>query len=451
MKEEGVGVRPRRATPVLEAALWIAAYLLVVTAPLFLLLVGPRPPGRGFWWDFAMALGFAGLAMMGVQFLLTARFKRATAPFGIDIIYYFHRYLAVVGVGILLAHYGILRVDNPTALGAADPRVAPPYMSAGRVALLLFALLVVTSLTRRALRLEYEAWRLSHALLATLAVLLALWHVVGSGRYLATPWKQALWLGYGLFWVGLLVHVRLLRPWRIARTPYRVAEVRPERGRVWTLVLEPVEHAGFRFEPGQFAWLTLRHSPYALREHPFSIASSAEHVGRVELSIKELGDFTRTIKDVRPGELAYLDAPYGAFTIDRYPHAPGYVFISGGIGVAPVMSMLRTLADRGDRRPLSLFYGNRVWERVAFREELELLARRLDLKVVHVLREPSQDVACEAGFVTRDVLERHLPRDRAELECFVCGPTPMTRSVERSLAELGVPAARVHSEIFDWV
>jgi predicted ferric reductase len=437
--------------PALSATLWIAAYLAAVTAPLFLLLVGPAPAGAGFWWDFSMALGFAGLAMMGVQFLLTARFKRATAPFGIDIIYYFHRYLAIVALAILIAHYLILRIDNPSALGAADPRAAPPHMTAGRAALALFALIVVSSLARRALRLEYEWWRIMHALFATVAMALALWHVIGSGRYLATGWKQALWLGYGIFWLGLIVHVRVLKPWRIARTPWRVAEVRPERGRVWTLVLEPEPPGGLRFEPGQFAWLTLRASPFALKEHPFSIASSAAHPERIELSIKELGDFTRTVKEIQPGETAYLDAPYGAFSIARHPDARGYAFVAGGIGAAPIMSMLRTLADRGERRPLYFFYGNRVWDRVAFREELDALAQRLDLKVVHVLREPPPGSKYEAGFVTEDVLKRHLPAERADFEYFLCGPTPMTRSVERSLARLGVPSSRVHSEIFDWV
>lgn len=439
--------------PVRSAALWILAYLAVVTAPLFLLLVGPTPPGGGFWWDFAMALGFAGLAMMGVQFLLTARFKRATAPFGIDIIYYFHRYLAVFALGFLIAHYLILLVDNPAVLGFSDPRSAPPHMTAGRMALALFALIVVSSLARQALRMNYDWWRLTHALFATVAVALALWHVVGSGRYLEAGWKQALWLAYGIFWIGLIAYVRVLRPWRIGRAPYRVTGVRPERGRVSTLVLEPLNHGGFRFEPGQFAWLTLRSSPYALREHPFSIASSARYPGRIELSIKELGDFTRTIGEVSAGEIAFLDAPYGAFSIDRQPDARGYIFIAGGIGAAPVMSMLRTLADREDARRLVFFYGNRVWERVAFREELDALSRRLNLRLVHVLREapPESEGMFEAGFVTQEVLERHLPAERRDFDYYVCGPTAMTRSVERSLAALGVPAGRVQSEIFDWV
>jgi predicted ferric reductase len=437
--------------PATSAALWIAAYLAAVTAPLFVLLIGPTPPGGGFAWDFAMALGFAGLAMMGVQFFLTARFKRATAPFGIDLIYYFHRYLAVVALAALLTHYLVLRLDNPALLGPADPRAAPAHMSAGRVALALFVVLVASSLARRALRFDYDWWRITHALFATVAVGLALWHIVGSGRYLAAPWKQALWLAYGAFWIALVVEVRLARPWRLARKPYRIAALRPERGRVWTLVLEPRGHAGFAFQPGQFAWLTARASPYALREHPFSIASSAARKDALEMSIKALGDFTATVKDLRSGETVFVDGPYGAFSIDRHADAPGYVFIAGGIGAAPVLGMLRTLADRSDRRPHLFLYGNRVWERVAFREELERLATVLNLRTVHALREAPVPPGCETGFVTREVLERHLPAQRDRLEYFVCGPTPMTRSVEASLGALRVPAARVHSEIFDWV
>jgi predicted ferric reductase len=227
--------------------------------------------------------------------------------------------------------------------------------------------------------------------------------------------------------------------------------VRPDRGRVFTLVLEPVSGRLLHFRPGQFGWLTLRASPFALKEHPFSIASSAERGGRVELSIKELGDFTRTIRHVRTGETAYFDAPYGAFSCDLLPEASGYVFIAGGIGIAPMLSQLRTLADRGDRRPHLLFYGSRSWERVALREEVEALRSRLDLKVVHVLHEPEDGWRGEHGMVTQEVLARHLPRPHDGYEFLMCGPTPMTRSIERSLAALGVPAARVHSEIFDWV
>jgi len=433
-----------------SSLLWLAVYVLVVAAPLLALLARPAR-GSGFAWDFAMAIGYAALAMLGVQFVLTARFRPATAPFGIDIVYYFHRYLAVAALALAIGHYVLLRTAYPEALGSADPRQAPGYMTAGRMSLALFVLVVASSLLRRQLRIEYDAWRVAHAVLATAALALAFWHVLAAGRYLDTAWKQALWAGYGALWLLLIAYVRLLRPWRLARRPWRVAEVRPERGRTWTLLLEPPAGVRLKFAPGQFAWVSLRASPFAMREHPFSIASSAARSDRIELAIKELGDFTATIKDVRAGERAYVDAPYGTFGIDEHPDAEGYAFVAGGVGIAPILSMLRTLADRGDRRPLVLFYGNRVWERIAFREALDTLAQRLDLKVVHVLLEPPADWSGERGFVTEDILMRHLPVTRHRFDYFLCGPTPMTQAVEQALAALGVPAAQVHAEIFDWV
>ncbi|MBL8340265.1 MAG: ferric reductase-like transmembrane domain-containing protein [Rubrivivax sp.] len=432
---------------------WLALYLLLVLAPVLLLADAARTPGRGFAWDFSMALGYVALAMFTLQWVLIARFKRATAPFGIDIVYYFHRYLAVVALALVVVHVALIAVVHPQALGSADPRSATAHMSAGRAAVALLVVVTLWALLRQRLGGDYDRWRIAHALLSALALAAAFWHLFGSGHYLDAPWKRALWVAYALAWVALLLYVRALHPWAIARAPWRVREVRPERGRVCTLVLEREDGHALAFEPGQFAWLTLRASPFAMREHPFSIASSAADGRRVELSIKALGDFSTGVRDVPPGERAWLDAPYGHFSVDRHPAAEGYVFVAGGIGIAPMMSMLRTLADRGDRRPLLLIYGNRAWERVAFREELEQLAKRLDLKVVHTLIEPPPGWTGERGLVTRELLARHLPPAAAlaRREFFVCGPTAMTLAVERALGTLGVPAERVHNELFDWV
>lgn len=439
-----------------RALAWIGIYLLLVVAPLAVLLLGQVPPGRGFWWDFSTALGFAGLAMMGVQFALTARFRRASAPFGIDVIYLFHRYLAIIALLIVLGHFGILWLRYEDALGELDPREARWELTAGRAALVLFALAVVTSQWRKPLRLEYGLWRYAHVALATLGFAAAVAHILGVGHYTATPGKRILWLSATLSWLLLLAWVRLVRPWEQARRPWRVAEVRPERGGTWTLALEPVGHAGLRrFRPGQFAWLTLGRSPFGLREHPFSIASAPEALPRVEFGIKELGDFTGRIGEVRPGETAYLDAPYGVFSTDRHREAPGFVGIVGGIGVTPLLSMLRSMAARGDWRPVWLFCANKDWEEVAYREELEALRGRLDLTLVHVLETPPEEGwEGETGYVTREVLERHLPPEpepRAALHYFLCGPAPMTAAAGEALRGLGVPAHHIHTEIFELV
>src|SRR4051812_737085 len=167
--------------------------------------------------------------------------------------------------------------------------------------------------------------------------------------------------------------------------------------------MQPEGHAGFRFSPGQFGWLTVFGSPFRITGHPFSFSSSAAVAdGRVEMTIRNLGDFTSTIVTVPVGQRVYLDGPYGAFTIDRNP-ADMHVLIAGGVGITPMMSILRTLADRGDPRPVILLYGSRDWASITFREELDALASRIKLTVVHVLSKPPEGWTGEHGFINAEV------------------------------------------------
>ena len=152
---------------------------------------------------------------------------------------------------------------------------------------------------------------------------------------------------------------------------------------------------------------------------------------------------------VEAGALVYVDGPYGAFSCDRHADASGFLFIAGGIGIVPIMSMLRALADRADKRPIWLFYANRLWQHTVFPEELAELSQRLPLRVVHILGEPPADWMGERGLLSLALLRRHLPRVPAGVHGFVCGPRPMIKIAERALQELEVPLARVHSEIFD--
>src|SRR5690606_20330356 len=134
---------------------------------------------------------------------------------------------------------------------------------------------------------------------------------------------------------------------RMRRLPWRVEEVRGGRDDSWTLRLLPRGHDGMDFRPGQFAWLSLGDSPWTMQQHPFSMTSSADEEGAVEFTIKALGDFTSTIQDVEAGSRAWLEGPYGVFTWKPGQCPEGAVFITGGVGITPVMSMLRTARDRG--------------------------------------------------------------------------------------------------------
>jgi predicted ferric reductase len=438
---------------VIQGIFWISFYILLISAPLLILITGDVPEGREFWREFSVALGFAGLAMMALQFVLTARFKVIKAPYGADIIYHFHRQISLVALVLILAHPLLLFIFSPETLNLLNLVTAPWRARMGVSAVLLLIAITVTSIWRMRLKIEYTAWRIWHGILATAIVALTMGHIILARHYLNTPTKQVLWVAYGLFWIGLLAYVRIIKPIMLMRQPYEVEKVIAERGNAWSLVLKPVGHPGMTFMPGQFAWITAWKSPFADTEHPFSFSSSASQPNRLAFTIKELGDFTATIKTLQPGQKVYLDGPFGHFSVDRHPHARTFAFIAGGVGITPMMSMLRTLADRGDERPLLLFYANKDWENVIFREELESLKASLNLTLIHVLEKAPPDWTGETGFITESILGRYLPKDlpRNSIEVFICGPQPMMDAVENALIKLGIPFGDFHSERFNLV
>jgi predicted ferric reductase len=151
----------------------------------------------------------------------------------------------------------------------------------------------------------------------------------------------------------------------------------------------------------------------------------------VAFTVKAAEDFTSAIGNPDPGTIVYLDGPHGAFCMDRH-EGPGFVFIGAGVGVTPLMSMLRTLTDREDTRPCYHFLGNRDQDSITFREDIEGLGSRLNLEVVHMLGQPGEGWQGEKGHFDAAVLDRHLPARRERLQYFICGPERMMDAAERA-------------------
>jgi predicted ferric reductase len=186
-----------------------------------------------------------------------------------------------------------------------------------------------------------------------------------------------------------------------------------------------------------------------MQQHPFSISSSAVSPRRLEFTIRELGDFTSTIGSIKPGSTAFVEGPYGAFVPDLSAQR-SLVLIAGGVGIAPMMSILRTLRDRKDSRRVLLLYGNYSHEQIIFENELKSLQQALPLEVVFVLEKPDDSLSNDPGRIREELLERHVSADgRDDFEYFICGPVAMMDMAERYLVRKGVPPALIHSERFD--
>ena len=433
-----------------RAFVWATAYLALAMLPALVAYLGPVPP-RTFWVEVGVGLGFVALGVLAMQFFLTGRFQSIVPSFGLDSMLQIHRQLGLVALVLVLAHPVVLFAAVSSYFEFLDPRVELPRALALWAVIGALLLLVATSLWRLVFRLEYEWWRLVHGALAAFVVFVGVTHTLQVGHYVSEPWIQGFFvlvLGGAL---GLLLNARLIRPWRMRRRPWRLTAVREERGDAWTLALEPQGHAGMRFRAGQFAWLTLNDTPFTLQQHPYSFSSSSDDApDRVEFTVKVEGDFSASVRDAKPGRLAFLEGPFGHFLPSPDPRV-GCVMIVGGVGVTPCMSMLRTFADREDGRNLNMIYANVALADVIFFEELQRVQERLHFRVTHVLEEPPEGWEGEEGLITRDLLERHLPTDWDAYEYFICGPEAMMNIAETSLLELGIRQRQILSERFNMV
>ena len=442
--------RSRRRRGQAQVLAWQVGYGVFALAPLAVSLID-LDPGRGFWVNLSVAGGFVALSLLGLQFLLAARWPRATTPFGADVLLQFHRQITVLIVVLALGHPIILFVWDSRFLGLLDVVTAPLRAQLAVLSVVALLALVATSIWRTTLRLSYPAWQALHAALALVVAGAALGHVIGIGYYVDQRWEQVLWIAYtaAFVWVGFAV--RVVKPIRRYRRRFRVVAVTEEAGGSHGLELEPATPAASRaFAPGQFAWIMVGRSPFALTYHPFSYASSAEHPDHVRFVVRGIGPFTSGLHDVRPGAAVYLDGPWGHFSPDRVD-ARGWVLVAGGVGITPMLSILLTRRDRGDTRPVWLFYAARDEESLIARETLDELAADPGVTLVPVLSRGAPDWSGERGHLDADLLRRHLPADLAGLHTYVCGPPGMTDAACAAAEGAGLDPRTIHSERFSMV
>ena len=173
---------------VVRGIAWLGILIGICVAPLAFALISTNRPGLGFWTDFSVALGFVGLALMGVEFALVARVKIVAEPFGTDALVDFHRQIGYAGLAFVLIHVAL-----SAELGQVKsftPAETPARVWFGAVATAALVVLVATSVWRRRMRLSYELWQILHTVLAVIAVVAALVHVLLVDYYVDTVWQR---------------------------------------------------------------------------------------------------------------------------------------------------------------------------------------------------------------------------------------------------------------------
>ena len=436
----------------MPAAALILLYLLVALAPLALAAASGRPP-RPVMDEIASGMAMVAFAILLMEFVLSGRFRSISGRVGLDVTMRFHQLLARTALALALAHPFLYTLPFARPLPFDPTRqltltFAAEGLVTGVLAFVLLPAFVVLSIARDRIGWRYETWRLAHGLGALAIAVLVLVHARHAGRYSADPQLAGLWGVLTAAAVLSLLHVYLVKPLLARRRPWQVTALRKLAERTWEVVLSPKGHDGIAYRAGQFAWIRIGAPVFSLRENPFSIASAPGEGRDLRFVIKELGDFTATLGGIPLGTTAHVDGPHGNLVLEGR-QGSGIAFIAGGVGIAPMLGLLRQLEIDADPRPTMLVYGNRHAGQIACTEDLARMRRQHRTTVVQVLSEPPDGWEGECGMVDAALIARLFadPRHRDWLYV-LCGPPAMMEAVEEALLGLGVAPRRIISERF---
>jgi predicted ferric reductase len=400
------------------------------------LALSPGLPRSVYLYELGRLFGLFAFVLVFFQYLLSSKIKAVERGIGLDVLLRTHKVCGIVALILAMAHPSCIVISEKLQ-GYGSPFGFLKLM--GVCTLLILCGTVVFAGLYQKLRLSYDQWKRMHTAGFVLFPL-GFIHSFFLGSGLQKAPLKILWSILALVYLAIIAH-KIVKGIRLKRHPYRIKGVTQETHDTWSLFFEG-RHGDF--VPGQFMILQIKND-LPNEAHPFTITSTPMHTD-LSITVKAVGDFTSCLSEIRAPSIALIDMPYGTFSFLNHP-AEEFVFIAGGIGITPFMSMLRYIRDRDGNRPILLLWANKHEKDIAFRNELHDMQQDMPFfKVIHVLSR-QDDWPGEKGHVDAETLRKYV-KDFSVPHFFVCGPVPMMQSIVSTLRNLGVPGSRIHTERF---
>lgn len=412
--------------------------------------------------SIAVLCAFAGTSAFALNLVLGARLRYVEALLGgLDRMYKAHRVNGQIAFALLLGHVVLIlasraTVSTDTALDLLGPGAGWTVFAG----VLAFGAMTVSIVMTLFVRLGHEVFVYVQRSFGFI-FLVATYHVFTTEGAADESTALNLYMAaLASLGVAAFVYRSLLGNVLVRRRPYQVTAVNRLDEFVTEIVMDPLAEP-LDFAPGQFVFVNFRslalseqfrpfdvsvqRQVFSIRAgdvsnqfHPFSITSApAERTLRI--TVKAVGDYTRALRGLEEGADAVVEGPYGSFSHRGLPGRE-QIWLAGGIGVTPFLSMARSLRYANEPA-VDFYYCVEGAEEAHFLDEFrEVAARRGDFRVFLVSRD-------EVGFLTA----AHLAKESGELatrEILICGPPAMIESLRLQLTAHGVPVDRIHAEEF---
>jgi predicted ferric reductase len=309
-------------------------------------------------------------------------------------------------------------------------------------ALLGFVLMImagVTSYKKARAKMSYETWWIIH-IYTYIAIAASFMHQVLNGQmFVNHPLNRLFWTSLYVLMAAAIIVYRFGIPLvRSLRHNLVVEKVVVEGPGIISIIMKGRKLHSLAAEGGQFfSWRFLTRG-HALMSHPYSLsAAPTEHYLRI--TVKDLGDHSRSVAYLKKGTRVFVEGPYGAFTAGRAT-TKHIVLVGGGVGITPVRALLDEFKNGVE---IDLLYRASREEDLVLRDELDYLAAHSGGTIrVHYLVGSRREFPMDAKS-----LKKLVPRI-SDSDIYICGPGPLVETVKEAAEDLGVPKNRFHEEAF---
>ena len=392
-------------------------------------------------------LGLITGCLIVFQVILIARIKVLDRIFALNNLMSFHRISGILILSLAAIHPVLILASEKMWFIPVKMRYWPEFAGVF-LALLIFGLVIV-ALFRKNFRVPFHWWRRLHQWGAYAVLLMLFIHVL----FVSDTFSQDLPQTGVLLLAGICAALFLwvgLKRLGIGRYRFAVISVLPAGKDAWCIRLKPNSGTDFKYAPGQFGFFSFKSEKVSSEEHPFTLSSSPKQSDHIEIIVRESGDWTSRIMKLHPGDGCRVEGPFGLFTNLAHEGENDLVMVAGGIGITPILSMLRYRMEIGNPSEndvkITLIWSNKTRDHLIFSQDFDDMATRLkQFKIIHVF---TRVPGAKNQRIDQSGLKQLLANPTPNAHIYICGPPLMMKDMINAFKKQGIGSSHLHVEQF---
>lgn len=390
--------------------------------------------------------------------LLSCRIRYFDAVFGHDRVLVFHGYMATAAFCAAAVHL-IFKLTYFTELTVQNGFGIAGLLIFSTIIFLTLVFMVNSMLSRikfvktirwlglEVLHLDYTKLKLIHNFTSVATVFISV-HVLFAYATQENGTRMMVMGLWAAICILLYVYHKFIRPAVNLRNAMIVTSVDQLAPDIVELVMRPQNGLPKKYKAGQFGYFRIYSDTCGNEEHPFTISSQPGN-GELAITVKNLGDYTASLKDLSKGCRVAFDGPYGVFTPKQGER--DHIFIAGGIGITPFISILSEWDFAGIKNSVTLIWSTRTAQDMTHKELFERIECKNSRFQFFPVISRGQPDSASSKRIAKNMLESvTYQKDLKNTLVYICGPEQMMTYVVKELKSIGIPSCNLHYEKFSF-